>query len=200
MPLTALLSHIDRDARRQTRAAVGSLMARPLPIRDARIVHWGGVIRHAFTIKPAGLLIPEGSVVIAVRRNEHGQCRPLLIEAFEGDKAAFASFPRLALMLGATELQIGLTDGTMLDRISTVRDLTDKSEGRVAHSCFDRAALLARPLVIAGAYDRSAIMATACAVAKARQTMTGETWGACLSAALRGVWVLAKAARLATAH
>ena len=200
MSTIALLSHIHRDARRQTRAAAGSVLARPLPVRDARIVHWGGVIRHAFSVKPAGLSIPEGSVVIAVRRNEHGQCLGLLIEAFEGDKAGFASFPRLAHMLGATELQIGLTDGTMLDRIATVRDLTDRSEGRVAHSCFDRAALLSRPLVAAGMFDRSAIMATACAVAKTRQTMTGETWGACLSTALKGVWTLAKAARLAAAH
>lgn len=60
------LSHIDRDARRQTRAAAGSIMARPLSARDARIVRWGGAIRHAFTIKPAGLSIPEGAVVIAV--------------------------------------------------------------------------------------------------------------------------------------
>ena len=193
MSLTALLSHIDRDTRRQTRARAGSVLARPLPASDARIVHWGGVIRHAFAVKPAGLSIPEGAVVIAVRRNEHGQCLGLLIEAFEGDRAAFASFPRLAHMLGATELHVGLTDGTMLERILCVDRLADNAR-------FDRAALLSRPLVVAGQFDRSAIMRTACAVAKARQTMTGETWGACLSAALKGVWTLAKAARLAMAH
>ena len=131
----------------------------------------------------------------------HGQYVSVLVEAFEGDAAGFASFPRLALMLGATELQIcqppapgqRRPTATALDRSHVVFDLA-------CGAAADRAALLSRPLAPAGAYDRSAIMSTACAVAKARQTLTGETWGACLSVALKGVWTLAKVERLATAH
>ena len=200
MSLTSLTRHIDRDSRRRERIAAGSLIARYLPERDARIVRWGGAIGYNLTIKPAGLSIPEGAIVIAVRRDQHGLGHPLLIEAFEGDYAAFASFPRLAHMLGATELHVGLTDRTVLDRIIAVRDLTDRSGGRVAYDCLDRAALLSRPLTIAGAYDRSAIMTTACTVAKARQALTGETWAACLSVALKGTWTLARAARAAALH
>lgn len=191
MSLPSLLRHIDRDNRHRARVASG--LRAPKPVRDARIVHWGGVFRYAFTTKSAGMSIPEGSVVIAVRLNEHRQHIPVLVETFEGDRAGFAAFPRLALMLGATELQVGLMDRTMFDRARAVTDLGN-------HPWIDRAALLSRPLVVSGAFDRSAIMATACAVAKARQGLTGETWGACLSAALRGVWTLARAERLATAH
>ena len=190
MSTASLLRHIDRDDRHRARVAAGIRAAKP--VRDARIVRWGGAIGYNLTIKPAGLSIPEGAIVIAVRRDQHGLGHPLLIEAFEGDHAAFASFPRLAHMLGATELHVGLTDRTVLDRIITVRDLTDRSGGRVAYDCPDRAALLSRPLAPTGAYDRSAIMATACAVAKARQALTGGTWAACLSAALKGVWILAR--------
>ena len=200
MPLTSLLRHIDRDDRRRERIAAGSLIARYLPVRDARIVRWGGAIGYNLTIKPAGLTIPEGAVVIAVRRDAHGLGHPLLIEAFEGDHTAFASFPRLAHMLGATELHIGLTDRTVLDRIIAVRELTDRSGGRVAYDCLDRAALLSSPPAPAGVYDCSAIMTTACAVAKARQALTGEAWAACLSVALKGVWILARAARAAALH
>ncbi|MCJ2074770.1 hypothetical protein MKK68_03770 [Methylobacterium sp. E-016] len=117
----------------------------------------------------------------------------MLIEAYEGDRAAFASFPRLALMLGATEIQVCAAGGTMLERGRIARELA-------WHTRTDRAALLTRPLVAAGAFDRSAIMATACAAAKARQALTGEAWGVCLSAALTGTWALARAARLAAAH
>lgn len=191
MSLTSFLSHVARDERHQARIRSG--LRAPLPPRDPRIVQWGGVIRYAATVKPVGVSIPEGCIVIAVRRDAHGRCHGLMVEAFEGDRAGFATFPRLAHMLGATELQIVGSPATMLDRLHAVQNL----EG---HARFDRAALLSRPLAVAGQFDRSAIMLTACAAAKARQSVTGEAWGACLSAALKGAWILARAARLATAH
>ena len=96
-------------------------------------------------------------------------------------------------MLGATEIQICAAGGTVLERNRIVSELA-------WHARLDRTDLLARPLVVAGAFDLSAIMATACAVAKARGSRTGESWGACLSAALKGTWALARSARLASAH
>ena len=48
-------------------------------------------------------------------------------------------------------------------------------------------------------YDRAAIMRAAI-VAQARCEVTGATWGVCLSAALKGTWTVAKAARLRIAH
>ncbi|GJE45544.1 hypothetical protein [Methylobacterium soli] len=59
----------------------------------------------------------------------------------------------------------------------------------------------ARPvLVIAGRYDRAAIMRAAIQQAQSRRAVTGEAWSICLSAALKGVWSVAKAARIAAAH
>ena len=55
-------------------------------------------------------------------------------------------------------------------------------------------------LVVAGRYDRRAIMAAAVKAAQTRRAATGETWGACLSSALKGVWQAAKAQRQAQAH
>lgn len=56
------------------------------------------------------------------------------------------------------------------------------------------------PLVIAGSYNRRAIMTTAIAAARSRRACSGEAWSICLSAALKGVWQVAKAACLAKAH
>ena len=67
-----------------------------------------------------------------------------------------------------------------------------------AHAAAQRAR--ASILVVAGRYDRAAIMRAAIVAAKARRAVTGETWGVCLSAALKGTWAVAKAARLRTAH
>ena len=59
----------------------------------------------------------------------------------------------------------------------------------------------ARPvLVAAGRYDRAAIMRAAIQQAQSRRAVTGEAWGVCLSAALKGVWSVAKAARFAAVH
>lgn len=191
MSLASLHRHIDRDNRRRERIAAGSIMARYVPQPD--LAYLGGAhIRHNAFIKARGAEIPAGVVVIAARR-AGAYVYPLLIEAFEGDRAAFASFPRLAHMLGATELQLVPHIGVFRDRKRVAEDLEPVAK-------FSRTALLSRPLAPAGAYDRSAIMATACAVAKARQGLTGEAWGVCLSAALKGVWTLAHAARIAAAH
>ncbi len=56
------------------------------------------------------------------------------------------------------------------------------------------------PLVVAGQYDRSAIMQVAILAAKAHQRQYGSTWGVALSVALKATWQLAKAARPASAH
>lgn len=56
------------------------------------------------------------------------------------------------------------------------------------------------PLVVAGQYDRSAIMQCAILAAKAHQRQYGSTWGTALSVALKATWQVAKAARPATAH
>lgn len=57
-----------------------------------------------------------------------------------------------------------------------------------------------RPLVVAGKFDRSAIMAHAAAAAKAHQIRTGSTWAAAMSVSLKAAWQVAKTAQRATAH
>jgi hypothetical protein len=57
-----------------------------------------------------------------------------------------------------------------------------------------------RPLVVAGTYDKAAIMAAAIAAAKVHQGRTGSTWQAALSVTLKATWALAKVARAAKAH
>ncbi|SFV14626.1 hypothetical protein SAMN02799631_05933 [Methylobacterium sp. 174MFSha1.1] len=57
-----------------------------------------------------------------------------------------------------------------------------------------------RPLVVAGEYDRAAIMSAAIAAARVHQGRTGSTWGEALSVTLKATWALAKAARAARAH
>ena len=57
-----------------------------------------------------------------------------------------------------------------------------------------------RPLVVAGEYDRAAIMSAAIAAAKVHQGRTGCAWGEALSVTLKAAWALAKAARATTAH
>ncbi|WFT83399.1 hypothetical protein QA634_16865 [Methylobacterium sp. CB376] len=63
----------------------------------------------------------------------------------------------------------------------------------------DRARTTA-PLVVAGSYNRRALMTAAIAAARSHRACTGEAWSVCLSAALKGVWQVAKAARFAWAH
>ncbi|MEN3238910.1 hypothetical protein PUR29_36355 [Methylobacterium ajmalii] len=57
-----------------------------------------------------------------------------------------------------------------------------------------------RPFVVAGAYDKAAIMSAAIAAARVHQGRTGCAWGEALSVTLKATWALAKAARAAKAH
>lgn len=63
-----------------------------------------------------------------------------------------------------------------------------------------RASVRVRPFVVAGSYDRAAIMSAAIVAAKGRRAVTGEPWSVCLSSALKGTWQVAQAARRASAH
>ena len=67
-----------------------------------------------------------------------------------------------------------------------------------SHAAAQRAR--ASVLIVAGRYDLAAIMRAAIVAAKARREVTGEAWGVCLSAALKGTWAVARAARLRAAH
>jgi hypothetical protein len=59
----------------------------------------------------------------------------------------------------------------------------------------------ARPLVVAGSYDRSAIMTAALAQARAQRPKGSKApWSQLVGAALRFAWARAKAARIAGAH
>ncbi|MCJ2097962.1 hypothetical protein [Methylobacterium sp. E-046] len=57
-----------------------------------------------------------------------------------------------------------------------------------------------RPLVIAGQYDRAAIMAAACKAATGIQERCGVSRAEAMSSALKATWQVAKAAHRAAAH
>ncbi|MCJ2098051.1 hypothetical protein [Methylobacterium sp. E-046] len=57
-----------------------------------------------------------------------------------------------------------------------------------------------RPLVVAGRYDRAAIMAAACKAATGIQERCGVSRAEAMSSALKATWQVAKAAHRATAH
>ena len=57
-----------------------------------------------------------------------------------------------------------------------------------------------RPLVVAGQYDRAAIMAAACKAATGIQERCGVSRAEAMSPALKATWQVAKAAHRATAH
>ena len=57
-----------------------------------------------------------------------------------------------------------------------------------------------RPLVVAGQYDRAAIMAAACKAATGIQERCGVSRAEAMSSALKATWQVAKAAHRATAH
>ncbi|MCJ2045591.1 hypothetical protein MKK58_13760 [Methylobacterium sp. J-078] len=57
-----------------------------------------------------------------------------------------------------------------------------------------------RPLVVAGKFDHSAIMAHAAAAARLHQDRTGSTWTTAMSVSLKAAWQVAKAAHRAVAH
>lgn len=56
------------------------------------------------------------------------------------------------------------------------------------------------PLVVAGRFDRRAIMICATLAAKDHQRRYGSTWGEALSVALRATWQAARTVRRAIAH
>lgn len=56
-----------------------------------------------------------------------------------------------------------------------------------------------RPLVVAGKFDRAAIMAHATAAAQAHQRRTGSTWSEAMSVALKASWQVARRAHRAIA-
>lgn len=68
---------------------------------------------------------------------------------------------------------------------------------RAMVQCFARTR---SPLVVAGQYDRKAIMAHATAAAKLHQERYPSTWAEAMSIALKATWQVAKAARLAAKH
>ena len=57
-----------------------------------------------------------------------------------------------------------------------------------------------RPLVVAGQYDRAAIMAAACKAATGIQERCGVSRTEAMSSALKATWQVAKAAHRAAAH
>ena len=57
-----------------------------------------------------------------------------------------------------------------------------------------------RPLVVAGRYDRAAIMAAACKAAIGIQERCGVSRAEAMSSALKATWQVAKAAYRAAAH
>lgn len=57
-----------------------------------------------------------------------------------------------------------------------------------------------RPLVVAGKFDRSAIMQAAAKAARAHQERFGCTWAEAMSVALKAAWGAAKLARHMAAH
>ena len=57
-----------------------------------------------------------------------------------------------------------------------------------------------RRLVVAGKFDRAAIMAAAAFAAKAHQEKFGGTWAEAMSVCLKAAWNSAKVARHVAAH
>lgn len=57
-----------------------------------------------------------------------------------------------------------------------------------------------RPFIVAGKFDRSAIMAAAAVAATNLQERLGVTRAAAMSTALKAAWQAAKMARIAAAH
>lgn len=69
-----------------------------------------------------------------------------------------------------------------------------------ARSQVETFARVQRPFVVAGAFDRSAIMAAAVAAAKSHQGAYGSTWTVAMSVSLKAAWQTARLARHVTKH
>ncbi|MFC5552861.1 hypothetical protein [Methylobacterium iners] len=83
------------------------------------------------------------------------------------------------------------------EQISKIERRAALAVSAFANLAFGRAQALGRvtPLIVCGRFNRIAIMWAATIAAKARRTVTGESWSVCLSAALKGTWQAARAAR-----
>lgn len=165
-------------------------------VREQRLTggrsSWRGVSNRRFvtTVKPRDLM-PVGSVVLAVSRNEVGLGSLVAVAAFEGDEASFLAFRAQAHAEGACELQIHTLADTAADRAAMVADLLPGAKVK---------AIAAQAPAAPAAYDRKAIMVAACAAAKVRRAATGEAWTACLGPALKATWSEARAARAAAQY
>ena len=69
-----------------------------------------------------------------------------------------------------------------------------------ARAAVEFGAANARRLVVAGKFDRAAIMAAAAAAAKKHQARHGSTWAEAMSVSLRAAWTVAKMAHRAAAN
>lgn len=69
-----------------------------------------------------------------------------------------------------------------------------------ARASVEFAAINTRRLVVAGKYDRAAIMIAAAAAARKHQARYGSTWAEAMSMGLRAAWTVAKLAHRAASN
>jgi hypothetical protein len=79
-------------------------------------------------------------------------------------------------------------------------DRTKIPAGLLGARALIRLGVRTRPRVVAGRYDRAAIMAAACKAATGIQERCGVSRAEALSSALKATWQVAKAAHRAAAH
>jgi len=195
-----------RTAEARTRRAA-FLAALPTPIvepfrpratvtTNGKFVSWRGrpaagtVARsYLFTVVTAAdrRRLNAGPVVLIAMRTGTGEIAG--IEAFEvEDTARLNAWIDRAAVAPGIQLQALTTAGTRAARAAIVADLSVT------------APRARRALIVAGQFDRAAIMNTAATAARAHQSRKGGTWAEAMSIALRAVWQAAKADRLAMAH
>lgn len=163
---------------------------------NGRFVSWRGrsaagtVARsYLFTVVTAAdrRRLNAGPVVLIAMRTGTGEIAG--IEAFEvEDTARLNAWIDRAAVAPGIRLQALAAAGTRAARAAIVADLSVI------------APRTRRALVVAGQFDRAAIMTTAAAAARAHHSRKGGTWAEAMSIALRAVWRAAKADRLALAH
>ena len=152
----------------------------------SRMTWHGRTGSHAFEVVSADAVLTGPVVLVAKRYGADARAEIVAVEAFEPENAArLAAWIERAAAAGI-ELQAHRA-GTRAARAAIVADLTPTAP----RAC---------PFVSAGSFDRRAIMAAAVASARVLRAETGAAWAACLSTALREVWEVARAARLAAAH
>lgn len=127
-------------------------------------------------------------VLVAMRTTADGTAEIAGVEAFEIENRARLNAWIDRATVAGVQLQAHTGAGTRAARAAIVADLSvDAPRARQA-------------LIVAGRFDRAAIMITAVAAARAHQTRHGGTWAAAMSVGLRAVWAGAKADRAAMAH